>query len=1315
MFVSQDVQAHPAELTLPHPKALRALVHTTFARTSLVDMLLLLVRYHADEIAVSDDSGTLRYSALADRAARLASRLKQAGVGPDARVGLFVEPSIDMMVGLWGILFSGGAYLPLGADYPIERLTYMIRDAGIKVIITQKSLSSRLAEIIIPGIQIIALDTLSDTLDEEDIYDFEAPTLLGSSLAYMIYTSGTTGAPKGVCISHAAIVNQLAWLQSEQKVHIGEVILQKTPASFDAAQWELLAVCCGVHVVMGRPGVYRDPPAMIEQIRQHRVTMLQGVPTLLQALVDHPEFEQCSTLTSVFSGGEALTKKLAARILEAKPGCRLVNLYGPTECTINTTSYTVAPSILDHCPEVIPIGRPVANTTCYVLDEQMNPVEDGATGELHIAGTQLADGYYNRKGPTTQCFVNWIDRTSGVCHRVYKTGDLVRRDSDGTLHFQGRTDNQVKFRGYRIELDEIRVAIENHDWVKSAGVFVKEHPRTGQPILAAGIELNSREAQLMDQGTSQAHHQSKNSRLQVRAQLANAGLRTDADLNSRISISLPGADGSFAQRAMAFARKSYRFFEGGTVTVAELLTLLAQPEQEATQTNGLTDLTLETLGFLLRNLGPFTSNERLLSKFAYASPGALYATQIYLELSGVADIQAGFYYYHPSRHHLVLTSAKKTSESPRLRLHFVGKYSAIEPVYKNNIREVLELETGHILGLLDHVLPAFGLGIGHGYFDPSEIENLACSDGHAYLASFDVTQHAARKTDLSVDLYIQAHGDRVAGLSQGQYVHRNGTLDSFSRHILEQRHVIAINQRVYQRSSGIISMVSRKPESWHAYIDLGRTLQRLQHNSLCIGTMSSGYSSKSGNDLAAALRLREVLSEHSVVANASYCALFGKISESQLVHEGMNEDTVHMEGPAELIRKDLKTRLPDYMIPSKLALISRMPYSASGKVDINALKALPEFEITNAEREIIPPRTPTESGLLDIWQKKLVIQDLSVHDDFFEIGGDSLKAVQLVLSMNKTLGLNLPLQVLFEDPSIANLARRIDNAAHTLSRAVPLKKGTGRPIFCWPGLGGYPMSLRSLAMALDNPRPFTGVQALGVNAGEDFCTSIQDMALRDVHLIREVQPEGPYTLWGYSFGARVAYETAWQLEQVGEVVDELILIAPGSPLLPGGDPIRAQADILFRDPSFLTILYSVFAQTIAAERVVSLIKSVKDEQSFVSYVCAEKPELDVGVIARISRLVAQTYAPGYGLQMEERRIAAPTLLLKARGDNLSFLEAATTTLIQPARIVGLAPDHYELLKQNGVGELIQAIHRYAPTWQRSYSDLAVQNEDSAHV
>ncbi|NSY41454.1 amino acid adenylation domain-containing protein [Leisingera sp. ANG59] len=1271
-------------------------------------MLLLQVRCRSDEIAVSDDTSALRYSDLAEYAARLASRLKRAGVGPGTRVGLFAESSVEMMAGLWGILFSGGAYLPLGTDYPVDRLTYMIRDAGVEVVVTQDKLRGRLAEMILPGVTVITLDALDTVPDGDDCECLGGPALLDDDLAYMIYTSGTTGVPKGVGISHAAILNQLTWLQTDQRLRVGEVILQKTPVSFDAAQWELLAVCCGVQVVMGRPGVYRDPEALVSQIKQHGVTMLQGVPTLLQALIDLPQFEDCTTLTSLFSGGEALTRKLAARIFEARPGCRLVNLYGPTECTINATAHTVDPAALASGPEMIPIGLPAANTSCWVLDENLQPVADGTAGELYIGGRQLANGYHNRDELTADRFITWISPAGGMPLRLYKTGDLVRRNPDGTLQFQGRADNQVKFRGYRIELDEIRLAIENHDWVKSAGVFVKPHARTGQPVLAAGIELNPREAPLMDQGNAGAHHHSKKSRLQVRAQLSGGGQRSPDQLDGRTAISLPGAAATAQQRTLAFARKTYRFYEGGQVSLEDLLSVLALPEQPASGAGGLEALTAQQLGHLLRWLGQFTSGERLLPKHAYASPGALYATQVYVELANVAGFEPGYYYYHPARHELVLTAPRAASAKPVMQLHFAGKIPAIEPVYKNNIREVLEFETGHILGLMDYVLPAHGLGIGAGTAAPDALAHLECGPGHVYIAGFAVTAHADRQTELPVDFFVQAHGNKVTGLEPGHYVYRDGGLQPFSRHILEQRHVIAINQRVYQRASGMISIVSRNADRWHAYIDLGRSLQRLQQNSRQIGTMSSGYSSKSGNDLAAATRLKDILSDQGFAAGACYSAVFGKVSTAQMAHEGMHEDSVHMEGPAELIRRDLQAALPDYMVPSKLALVPAMPYSASGKVDVNALKAFPEFSDSAAEREIIAPRNSTESRLADIWRSQMETETVSVEDDFFEIGGDSLKAVKLVQSINRAFDASLPVQVLFEDTTIADMARRLDcnGTAASLSRAVTLKKGTGRAVFCWPGLGGYPMNLRHLALELNTPRPVIGVQASGVNPGETVCGSIRDMAARDAELIRQAQPEGPYTLWGYSFGARVAYETAYQLEQAGQQVAELTLIAPGSPELPGGDPVRADEASLFRDASFLTILYSVFAQTIAPERVAPVIETVSGLEEFVAYVSAEKPDLDRGMIERITRLVARTYAPEYGLQMTQRQVSAPVRLFKAKGDNRSFLEEATLNLAAAAPVHALAADHYELLKPGGVSELANAIRNHVPAWQAGRSETS---------
>lgn len=1268
-----------------------SILDAVICRATLPEMLLLQARSRPADIAVRDDHEVLSYSKLADKSGSVALRLRQLGVVPNERVGVFIQSSTDLMVGTWGVLLAGGAYLPLATDYPDERLTLMIRDAGISVIVTHDEMVPRLSELLLPGVNVVSINNQADIPSPpNDGLSFD--DLDGDDLAYVIFTSGTTGAPKGVAISHLSIVNQLGWLQTSQAVTAGQVILQKTPVSFDAAQWELLAVCCGATVVMAQPGVYRDPPSLIQQIKRHNVTMLQGVPTLLQALVDHPDFESCTSLKHIFSGGEALTRKLAARILEARPGVRLVNLYGPTECTINATAFTVTPAAASSALEIMPIGTPVAHTQCYVLGPDYKPLPLGDVGELYIGGIQLAAGYLNRPEQTRERFVLISLDNADRAMRMYRTGDLVRQSPDCTLQFVGRADNQVKFRGYRVELDEIRVAIENHDWVKSAAVFVKPHPRTGQPVLLAGIELNPREATLMDQGDHGTHHQSKSSRLQVRAQLSDNGLRSDTEIVGKSIIDLPWRQETLPQRQLVFARKTYRFYDGGALTRDDILKLLSRP-QPAARSLSLSELDLSTLGAALRYLGQFKSNERLLPKYGYASPGALYSVQIYLELRNVASLEPGYYYYHPARHQLIkVGQAEVTDDRSSLRLHFVGKTSAIRPVYKNNIVEVLEIEIGHILGLLDNILPGFGLGVGTGIHTPSVESALSCDNDHIYLGSFDLVSHAAMQAPGPVDVFVQTHGDKVDGLPEGQYRYRDGTLEHFSARIVQQRHVIAINQQVYQRASAAVAFVSRAPERWRSYIDLGRALQRHQMNDIGIGLMSSGYSSKSGKDLVAAKRLSDILEEQGEIPGPNYFCLMGKITQEQLAHEGMREDAVHMFGPAELVRKDLQNILPDYMVPSRIVVLDRIPHSASGKVDVEALKRSPAFDPPASERNVVAPRTVTEEAIGAIWRQEMNLDDVSIHDDFFEIGGDSLQAVAIVLEINRKLAVNLPIQILFEDSTIEKLAQRVDRRnVDAVTRLATLRSGEGTPLFIWPGLGGYPLNLRALAAHIVGARPVLGVQALGINPGETINGSIEEMAAADIALIKRVQQDGPYTLWGYSFGARVAYEIASQLEQAGDIVEQLVFIAPGSPTLSSGEPSRGDAALLFHDRSFLTILFSIFAHSIDPDLVEPCLRTVSDEQSFIAYVAKSYPSLDVGLIERIVRLVTATYSPRYGIELRERAIAAPVTILKALGDGTSFLERASIRFESEPRILDLPCDHYAVLKPEGVQQIIYAL------------------------
>jgi thioesterase domain-containing protein/acyl carrier protein len=345
---------------------------------------------------------------------------------------------------------------------------------------------------------------------------------------------------------------------------------------------------------------------------------------------------------------------------------------------------------------------------------------------------------------------------------------------------------------------------------------------------------------------------------------------------------------------------------------------------------------------------------------------------------------------------------------------------------------------------------------------------------------------------------------------------------------------------------------------------------------------------------------------------------------------------------------------------------------------------------------VVEPRTRTEERVRELWTRSLKVAEASVHDDFFACGGNSLIAVALVNRINREFGCSLPLQVLFESPTIADLALALDDEdGDPRSRLVRLQRsGAGRPVFCWPGLGGYTMNLRPLAGQLDLDRPFYGIQAYGINDGEAPYPTIREMAAEDVKLIRQAQPEGPYTLWGYSFGARVAFESAYQLERAGERVEQLFLIAPGSPELDGRVASGADAPAGYGNPAYLTILFSVFAGRIDGPALDDCLRQVRDEDGFVSFVRKRIRDLDAGLVRRICAVVRETYSFRYSFrELAERRISAPVTIFKAVGDDYSFVENSSGYSAKAPVVVKLQADHYSMLKSPDVGELAESIRR----------------------
>ena len=1273
---------------------------------SLPDLFQEQLQARPDSEAVVSGDECITYRELAEISSRLGSYLQHLGASIDECIGIFLDPSLELIIGIWGILFSGSAYLPLSPEYPEERLSYMVEDAKVKIVFSREKLRDRLEELVPHGTKIVTLEDLdkievpSDTIKQDKLSQ-RSPE---NNLAYVIYTSGSTGKPKGVMIEHHSIVNQMSWLRDTFELDHSKVILQKTPASFDAAQWEILASCFGSKLIMSTSGAYKDLELLIETIIRHDVTTLQCVPTLLQALLDTEIFHNCQSLKQIFSGGEMLSKELALKCYETLPECDLTNFYGPTECTINSTSFTVDKNKLADYSEAIPIGTSAKNTQVYILDSNQSPVSSGETGEIYIGGVQLARGYLDLPDKTKEAFVENQSLTNSPDGRLYRTGDLAYWNEDGTAQFVGRTDNQVKLRGYRIELDEVRLTIEKHDWVQNAAAIVKKNSRTGYPDLIACIELSPNQAKLMDQGEHGEHHLSKKNKLQVKVQLSDVELRDSDDINSEMVFDLPGKTPTEAQRKLAFYRKSYRFFEGGAVQKADLVRLLDRrvadgASDSSNDSRDLSELSFEELGEILRYFGQFDSEERLLPKYGYASPGALYANQLYLELVNIADLKSGYYYYHPEHHQLIFVNAIAFTERRRIKLHFIGKKKAIEVVYKRNVEEVLEMETGHMLGLFDKILPAYKLGIGNLEDLPAVKQKLipagAPDSKYYYLGTFELLPEVRPWSGKSVDLYVQSHSDKIEDLPAGQYKYKNGQLEKISDRLILKKHVIAINQRTYEQASFGISMIGRCEGKWDNYIALGRMLQHLQQNEQNIGLLSSGYSSETGNDLPSAKRINKILSANNEKIGPSYFCIGGLVSDEQLVSEGMKEDSIHMKGPAELVKDDIRNFLPDYMMPNRIVVMDKIPLTANGKIDNKALEASDKVNLEMDDRPIVEPSTETEQIVSEMWKKAMKWDSVSVKDDFFQSGGNSLIAVSLINRINREFELDLPLNALFEAPTIEGLASLIDSDDLQLSsRLVRLSsEGSKNPIYCWPGLGGYPMSLGLLADQINLDRPFYGVQAYGINQGEEPFSSISEMATEDIKEIKRIQPVGPYTIWGYSFGARVAFEVAHQLEQSGEEVENLFLIAPGSPKVKVANETVDHQSANFNNKTYVAILFSVFARSITGPALEECFKVSKDEDSFASFIARYK-KLDLELVKRIVKIVHLTYEAEYTFaELEERQIAAPITIFKADGDDYSFIESHSGYSQKPPTVIYLPVNHYSLLKSSGVYDLVKMIER----------------------
>lgn len=447
-------------------------------KNTLISRFLAGVSANQNAIALQFQNKLMTYSELDLTSNKLASLLLKKKIVSESPIVVLIERSIDMVIAIYAIEKAGACYVPIAPDNPFARTEYIIKDVGASCIITDQDIDFQ-------GIEVFNISKLMTEYEMEPSVPVDRSK--ENSLAYIIYTSGSTGNPKGVAIEHKSIVNRLDWMQKSYPLTTEDVIIQKTPYTFDVSVWELFwGLQIGAKLYIANPGGHKDSEYLASVIEKEKISVIHFVPSMLNAFFK-TDVSGCGSIKYLFSSGEELTGQIVNRFFEVfDEKTALINLYGPTEAAIDVTFWNCTKEDRN---KKIPIGYPIDNTQIYILDECNNKVLDGIMGEIAIAGVQLARGYINREELTKKNFIN-ICVHGKIDVRVYKTGDLGIKNPKGYIDYYGRIDQQVKIRGNRVEMGEIEATIkETSDIDEAVVVALDDH--CGDKTLVAYIETKA--------------------------------------------------------------------------------------------------------------------------------------------------------------------------------------------------------------------------------------------------------------------------------------------------------------------------------------------------------------------------------------------------------------------------------------------------------------------------------------------------------------------------------------------------------------------------------------------------------------------------------------------------------------------------------------------------------------------------------------------------------------------------------------------------------------------------------------------------------
>ncbi len=1123
-----------------------------------------LFEQHADltpsAVAVQDASRSWTYGEIESAANLVAQRLLEAGVEREQLVGICTNRTARFPIAILGVLKAGAAFVPLDPQQPAPRLKFQFEDTQATLAVCPAEYRDRLPE----HLSTLDLDAIiAEALaSSSEIVRPEVP-VGPHELAYVIYTSGSTGRPKGVLIEHRGIVNFMRAQSELLGVTAQDRTLQSFSPVFDGATSEVfLALVNGAALMMPGDDVVGDVDALAAYLCEQHVSIAKQLPSMLQLL----PADELPNLRVVLSAGEALTAEIVRRWA---PGRRMFNGYGPTEATVGVCIGEQTSRLRGRPP----IGGPLANMKVYVLDENRQPVPVGMPGEIYIGGVGVARGYLNEPTMTAEKFLtDPFAREPNA--RMYRTGDLGRWRDDGQLDFLGRADEQVKIRGFRIEPGEVAAVLAEHARVEEAVVIADMPPGGNRRLVAYAVPRE----EVADTQQSESQELAHRHVDQWRTLFEETHRRMPAPEDPTFNIA--GWLSSYTGRPIAADQMQQwvdttverirklqprRVLEVGVGTGLLLYRLapecesytgtdfsgesLAELQRQVEATEHLRDKVRlhDQPADTITGLEPGSFDTIVINSVVQYFPSTEYLLQV---LDGMSELLApGGSIFLGDLRSLPLAGpfaaavevSKATGETTRSEL-LPRVHGRLER------EEELLLDPALFAALPTRLarLTSWDVWLKRGA-DSNELTDFR----YDAILRFDQTAQSAEAQELSWDeagksvatmvervrqagqtLVVRhvpnARVQQPLGLWQWLQAGNDDGLPNVAawQDAFDQQAVDGVNpEELYQAAAehGLTAEItfSRPPHTGHFDLTLRTSGSRRAPANGHGGTgKTNGHTSVGGHKNGQAAEPgRLTVSDFKRYGNDPLASLVAR----RLVSEW---------------RGFLVERLPEYMVPAAFVVMERLPRTLQGKIHRRALPA-PPTDRPQWSSVYVAPRDEHETMVAEVWEEQLGVQPIGVDDNFFELGGHSMLAVQVMGEIHRRSGRRLPLSALFQNGTVEHLATLLKQPEKSMAESVvvPLsRQGTLPGFFCIHPAGGTVFCYRQLAERLAEGRPFYGIQAVGLDGVGTPQEDAVEMAAYYANAIREIQPQGPYHLGGWSLGGNLAFETARQLQAQGAEV-----------------------------------------------------------------------------------------------------------------------------------------------------------------------------------